>query len=133
RPDLPVGPLGLSELALFRGDYEAARKHCEDARGKYKDNPQPLMLAAVIEFFSRHFDAAERLYQEACLSNREGGGDFLGSVRFLSALGFIRKHAGAAVEGRALLEEADRKSTRLNSSHVAISYAVFCLKKKKSE
>src|SRR5437660_6515775 len=27
--------------------------------------------------------------------------------------------------------EGDRKSTRLNSSHVAISYAVFCLKKKK--
>src|SRR5207253_8320239 len=29
-------------------------------------------------------------------------------------------------------EELDRKSTRLNSSHVAISYAVFCLKKKKT-
>src|SRR5690625_2272066 len=29
------------------------------------------------------------------------------------------------------LKELDRKSTRLNSSHVAISYAVFCLKKKK--
>src|SRR5437870_6715947 len=28
------------------------------------------------------------------------------------------------------LPEQDRKSTRLNSSHVAISYAVFCLKKK---
>src|SRR5437870_6434979 len=28
-------------------------------------------------------------------------------------------------------ELTDRKSTRLNSSHVAISYAVFCLKKKK--
>src|SRR5439155_1629751 len=28
-------------------------------------------------------------------------------------------------------EQGDRKSTRLNSSHVAISYAVFCLKKKK--
>src|SRR5207249_9154327 len=28
-------------------------------------------------------------------------------------------------------EVADRKSTRLNSSHVSISYAVFCLKKKK--
>src|SRR5207253_11498094 len=28
-------------------------------------------------------------------------------------------------------ERRDRKSTRLNSSHVAISYAVFCLKKKK--
>src|SRR3712207_9530589 len=30
------------------------------------------------------------------------------------------------------LEEADRKSTRLNSSHANISYAVFCLKKKKT-
>src|SRR5699024_12059727 len=29
-------------------------------------------------------------------------------------------------------DEADRKSTRLNSSHVSISYAVFCLKKKKN-
>src|SRR5437870_6446244 len=28
-------------------------------------------------------------------------------------------------------KSSDRKSTRLNSSHVAISYAVFCLKKKK--
>src|SRR5699024_12220694 len=31
----------------------------------------------------------------------------------------------------ALSSERDRKSTRLNSSHVSISYAVFCLKKKK--
>src|SRR5437870_10114762 len=31
-----------------------------------------------------------------------------------------------------LVGGADRKSTRLNSSHVAISYAVFCLKKKKT-
>src|SRR5699024_11929630 len=30
-------------------------------------------------------------------------------------------------------EEIDRKSTRLNSSHVSISYAVFCLKKKKKK
>src|SRR5690348_17876281 len=36
-------------------------------------------------------------------------------------------HAGA----RAALHLRDRKSTRLNSSHPSISYAVFCLKKKK--
>src|SRR5690554_7343051 len=30
-------------------------------------------------------------------------------------------------------DEKDRKSTRLNSSHVRISYAVFCLKKKKKK
>src|SRR5437660_4586566 len=32
-----------------------------------------------------------------------------------------------------VLRPKDRKSTRLNSSHVAISYAVFCLKKKKKK
>src|SRR5207253_3479091 len=34
---------------------------------------------------------------------------------------------------RAWCRHPDRKSTRLNSSHVAISYAVFCLKKKKNK
>src|SRR3712207_8702113 len=44
---------------------------------------------------------------------------------------------GRGVEGarqpaaRLLRARADRKSTRLNSSHANISYAVFCLKKKK--
>src|SRR5258708_30462052 len=38
-----------------------------------------------------------------------------------------RRH-GAGVAG-----DRDRKSTRLNSSHQIISYAVFCLKKKKAE
>src|SRR3989442_6347821 len=34
------------------------------------------------------------------------------------------------LRGHLLEEEGDRKSTRLNSSHVRISYAVFCLRKK---
>src|SRR5438128_8830576 len=36
-----------------------------------------------------------------------------------------------ALQGHTGVEEPDRKSTRLNSSHGSISYAVFCLKKKK--
>src|SRR2546430_6991357 len=36
-----------------------------------------------------------------------------------------------SVKGERTLDSADRKSTRLNSSHSQISYAVFCLKKKK--
>src|SRR3712207_8041732 len=41
----------------------------------------------------------------------------------------------AAPQGRALTQPfgGDRKSTRLNSSHANISYAVFCLKKKKQK
>src|SRR3712207_7127612 len=37
-----------------------------------------------------------------------------------------------AMGGYHVAEALDRKSTRLNSSHANISYAVFCLKKKKS-
>src|SRR2546426_5066323 len=46
----------------------------------------------------------------------------------------VRPARGPAVDNRALFvvpATADRKSTRLNSSHLVISYAVFCLKKKK--
>src|SRR5258708_25825373 len=39
-------------------------------------------------------------------------------------------HCRAALEGNRRVEDRDRKSTRLNSSHQIISYAVFCLKKK---
>src|SRR5690554_1125339 len=42
-------------------------------------------------------------------------------------------HAGSHMSGLAGALARDRKSTRLNSSHVRISYAVFCLKKKKND
>src|SRR3712207_7530162 len=49
--------------------------------------------------------------------------------------GLLRRAGSAARRlGRRLLQgSADRKSTRLNSSHANISYAVFCLKKKKKK
>src|SRR3712207_7781368 len=42
--------------------------------------------------------------------------------------GGVERGAGGQSDGR-----QDRKSTRLNSSHANISYAVFCLKKKKNQ
>src|SRR5690625_6273980 len=59
---------------------------------------------------------------------------------FRSAIGLTNEHGSFVLETeKALtseifinwLKDRDRKSTRLNSSHVAISYAVFCLKKKR--
>src|SRR5688500_19206748 len=47
-----------------------------------------------------------------------------------------RPHRGCPVDvaaGRRQLRQRDRKSTRLNSSHLVISYAVFCLKKKTTD
>src|SRR5437667_12840838 len=42
------------------------------------------------------------------------------------------EHRHAPIDSRKT-REGDRKSTRLNSSHITISYAVFCLKKKKKK
>src|SRR5690554_529956 len=55
----------------------------------------------------------------------------------LTGTRFTRSYSGTTVSAPSRaslltgLHTGDRKSTRLNSSHVRISYAVFCLKKKK--
>src|SRR5688572_31914523 len=54
---------------------------------------------------------------------REGGGGKEGSPR-------PRQCLGGVPQGPRGVPHRDRKSTRLNSSHSQISYAVFCLKKK---
>src|SRR5438067_6424049 len=46
-------------------------------------------------------------------------------------LRFAAARVGRLLAAEPCSGETDRKSTRLNSSHVSISYAVFCLKKKK--
>src|SRR6266513_1572792 len=53
------------------------------------------------------------------------GGDRSNSFNISTVSAIVTAAAGGRV--------ADRKSTRLNSSHVSISYAVFCLKKKKKK
>src|SRR5438034_3021562 len=63
---------------------------------------------------------------------RAGSGDRggAGCTGLQSAEYNRRRGKPAAVPGQE--RRADRKSTRLNSSHTVISYAVFCLKKKKN-
>src|SRR3712207_7982804 len=61
---------------------------------------------------------------------RDEGAVGRGQVRDERGRGFVgrRRAGGERGEGEG---HQDRKSTRLNSSHANISYAVFCLKKKK--
>src|SRR5256885_7438884 len=54
--------------------------------------------------------------------------EFHEQARTRAAVGPQQAHP---VEEDQQIENLDRKSTRLNSSHLVISYAVFCLKKKK--
>src|SRR5690348_18438908 len=61
------------------------------------------------------WDGAELVAAAPLYVKHDGRGEFL----YDHALSLVARRAG------------DRKSTRLNSSHPSISYAVFCLKKKK--
>src|SRR3712207_9520880 len=55
-----------------------------------------------------------------------------GVLHIGQAGGLGQARHGAASDQVAMCRAEDRKSTRLNSSHANISYAVFCLKKKKN-
>src|SRR2546426_7845828 len=63
------------------------------------------------------------LFPYTTLFRSDGGGVADGDRRV--------RHEAEKPQQRAAQAERDRKSTRLNSSHLVISYAVFCLKKKK--
>src|SRR2546426_1294653 len=78
------------------------------------NQPTHWTSGAVIGNFSRPWSVAERRLSESCFEPA------LFSARPL----VVRITASPRTS-------ADRKSTRLNSSHLVISYAVFCLKKKK--
>src|SRR2546429_6433472 len=81
----------------------------------------PLARLAGVSIDSRAIRAGELFV--AIHGPRHDGHDHVASALNLGAL--------AAVVAEAHLARLDRKSTRLNSSHGYISYAVFCFKKKK--
>src|SRR5690625_6113877 len=82
------------------------------------------MQDRVINFVTNHSNIKEEKFKD-----------------LMFAKGNLTRDIGTNVVGTdaveyGLIDEVggvDRKSTRLNSSHVAISYAVFCLKKKKAK
>src|SRR5437870_11716990 len=76
--------------------------------------------AAVTPYLARALDEHRRI--AVVFATRGSSGSNEAGAEQAAALGDVRE-----IEARHAL---DRKSTRLNSSHVAISYAVFCLKKK---
>src|SRR3712207_8924913 len=64
----------------------------------------------------------------ALSANEHMGTDF-DLITFFDCLHDMADPLGALKFAKQSLKEKDRKSTRLNSSHANISYAVFCLKK----
>src|SRR5205085_11846291 len=78
------------------------------------------------------------LFRSSALYRRDAGCEFVSFKRSVSPfVVHLWRTVYYAKPGRNLYEserqKVDRKSTRLNSSHSQISYAVFCLKKKKKK
>src|SRR5256885_13191156 len=72
----------------------------------------------------RALKMVEHMSDDEIWNLRRGGHD---SQKVYAAFHAANSHKG---QPTVLLVKTDRKSTRLNSSHLVISYAVFCLKKK---
>src|SRR5207253_1838426 len=103
-------------------------QHQDDKRGQ-DSHPAPPRLAAQRNHVSGHSGA-----QTAQVDQQFSNGLIAILRIFLQALKNnvleYRRYLASDGAGQRRLIVEDRKSTRLNSSHVAISYAVFCLKKK---
>src|SRR5690625_6008839 len=99
------------------------------------DDLRAVRAALIAEEACVLLDEAAAIAAVAQLDPGPGGGEGGAAVPGLDDLGDGARAPGAAgvladADGGAEDVKPDRKSTRLNSSHVAISYAVFCLRKK---
>src|SRR5256885_8761236 len=89
--------------------------------------PRSTLFPYTTLFRSRIARDEERLPEAVGHPGGQGAGDEEAEHHVLGHTGHV--HVEVVTDGGQAA--GDRKSTRLNSSHLVISYAVFCLKKKK--
>src|SRR5262245_53260031 len=125
-PDMirPAVTHGSETLAL--GDFLAAMKRSRRLR--------PLLLDAFVEHYlvNRARRAGLSVNDQELQQSADNFRLRNGMASAEQTTQWFQREAITADDFAAGLErDLDRKSTRLNSSHLGISYAVFCLKKKK--
>src|SRR5690625_6060761 len=102
--------------------------HADD--GAVYQLTEDIALIQTVDFFTPIVDDPYEFGQIAAANSLSDVYAMGGKPRtVLNIVGFPIQTLGPDILAE-ILRGSDRKSTRLNSSHVAISYAVFCLKKK---
>lgn len=135
-PQLPDGWVGLCHLKLLNGDFAGARQLCDQNKELYPESVYPRQMAAQVEFFSRNFAEAEKLYSQLSGSDPAGGRHFYGAVSYESALGRIRLETGDTAGGRAFLATAEEKEIAALASapdHPEILYRLAALEASKGD
>src|SRR5689334_24247915 len=92
-----------------------------------EENVQPLLDELFAELAR-----LGRTHEVICVDDGSRDGTFAALARLAAQRPELRVIRFRLNFGQTAAMSADRKSTRLNSSHSSISYAVFCLKKKKT-
>src|SRR3712207_8982020 len=92
--------------------------------------PRSTLFPYTTLFRSAEHGGGRRLVGAGLEVDAEAGQKILGLDQHVEEVAYRRALVAADVSDARLQERLDRKSTRLNSSHANISYAVFCLKKK---
>src|SRR5260221_6272981 len=135
------------DLDLVLDDVDASRRHVEVVRRADKVIVRDLGSKNGATLGGQRLDGQGRVWkkdEELCV----GSNKFTFRYPALEALGELERAADEKIRADEAIPppaasvpevrpesvsgtDADRKSTRLNSSHTVISYAVFCLKKKK--
>src|SRR5688500_19592387 len=85
----------------------------------------------------------ETMFVDVSAKTKQNLDDLMESILLVAEVEELKANPDATASGQVIESKldpgcgavvtVDRKSTRLNSSHLVISYAVFCLKKKKSK
>src|SRR5690625_5081928 len=96
----------IDALTHYKNQFRAAVASSERSASRLQQHQIAVLELNEVQSLPFYIDGADAI--DAALNMIKGGG------------------------GALTREKIDRKSTRLNSSHVANSYAVFCLKKKKN-
>src|SRR5690554_3874530 len=132
--------LGTTLYGMFNFEKEGEDKKIKALRHVVR----PSISYSINPSFNKYYDTYEVVSADGLTREEVEYSRFEKSVygspnnRYSSTIGFalgnniemkVREKDSAKTEPRKI--KLDRKSTRLNSSHVRISYAVFCLKKKK--
>src|SRR3712207_5396419 len=126
-------PARRQQIAATASAFDASsRKPGDDARAR-STNRRPEGEARTSSFRGERVEAGSASgltwYSRSPLT-RSGARLVTSTVRF-GQPSIVPSTSGAASTTCSKLSSKDRKSTRLNSSHANISYAVFCLKKKR--
>jgi serine/threonine protein kinase/tetratricopeptide (TPR) repeat protein len=106
-PDLPEGWLGLCHLKLLSGEFDSARMLWREHAAEYQAFHTVKPLLAQIEFFSRNFGEAERLYREIHEADPRGVGlEQYGAISSASGLARLKLADGDLASAKQLIKQS---------------------------